>query len=169
MVISLQILELRDCKRSVKKDILDECRSGWEEPEASDDEATYALVLSGVDINQIPSGIEKVSLFSECSISGIWPDWKERRDKERKIRIMALKARKEADAQQLKERLQQAEQERRDASLATHQAALETAKKIAAENLRDAGARKAPPTKSGSASAERREDKPDVSDVSSIG
>jgi len=67
MVISLQILELRDCKRSVKKDILEECRSGWEEPEASDDEATYALVLSGVDINQIPSGIEKVSLLFQSA------------------------------------------------------------------------------------------------------
>jgi hypothetical protein len=150
----LQILDLRDCKRSVKKDILDECRAGWEEPEASDDEATYSLVMSGVDMNQIPSGSEKFSLFSECTISGNWPDWKERRDRDRKNRIASLKARKELAAQQLKERELQVDEERRQASLAAHQKALENAKKIASEKARDdARNHNAPTAKSGCASS----------------
>ena len=55
----VQIVELRDCKRSVKKDILEECRVGWQEPEASDDEATHALVAPGMDIRLVPAAGDK--------------------------------------------------------------------------------------------------------------
>ena len=148
---SVQILELRDCKRSVKKDIIEECRVGWQEPEASDDEATYALVTSGIDIRLIPAGGDKFTMFSECPVAGIWPEWKERRDKERKDRFTALKARKDAALLRLKERDNQAEKERRAESLAASQMAREAAKRLANERAAAANAAK---TKSGS-SADR--------------
>lgn len=149
-----QILELRDCKRSVKKEILDECRVNWQEPEASDDEATYALVTSGVEFHQIPSGSEKFSMFSECTVAGIWPDWKERRDKERKDRFAALKSRKESDALQQKERERTAEKARREASMAAHLTAVENAKRIAKERALEAEASKVLRAKSAPASAD---------------
>lgn len=150
----LQILELRDCKRSVKKEILEECRVSWQEPEASDDEATYALVTSGVEFHQIPSGSEKFSMFSECAVTGIWPDWKERRDKERKDRFAALKSRKESNALQQKERERTADKERREASMAAHRKAVEDAKRIAKERALEAEASKVLRAKSAPASTD---------------
>jgi hypothetical protein len=134
----LQILELRDCKRSVKKDILDECRGSWEEPEPSDDEATYALVCSGVDIDRIPSGCEKFTMFEECSTPGSWPEWKERRDKERRDRFTALKSRKESALLRKQDLEKESDLHRREASMAAHLRALEDAKRVAKERARDA-------------------------------
>jgi hypothetical protein len=147
-----QILELRDCKRSVKKEILEECRGGWEDPEASDDEATYALVSSGLDINRIPSGCEKFAMFSECGIAGSWPDWKERRDKERKDRLAALKARKETELTRAQELQKEAETRRREAAIAAHLKALEDAKRLAKERAREAENSKPPAAKAGASS-----------------
>jgi hypothetical protein len=165
----LQILELRDCKRSVKKEILDECRVSWQEPEASDDEATYALVTSGVEFHQIPSGSEKFSMFSECAVTGIWPDWKERRDKERKDRFAALKTRKDSTALQQKERERQADKERREASMAAHLKAVEDAKRIAKERALEAESSKVLRAKSAPATTDVGKSSPSASGSGSRG
>ena len=109
---------------------------------------TRSSRLAWTSVSCLPQ-VTSSRLISQCSASGVWPEWKERRDKDRKDRIATLKSRKDAQLLQLKEQDNQAEKERRAASLAAPQKAREEAKRLASERAAAANAAKPAKAKSG--------------------